>query len=52
MESRRIVMGYKGWATTYPHFTDFAKRVLSTRGPFAFASIFGDYFVAGKNKGA
>jgi hypothetical protein len=25
MESRRIVMGYEGWATTYPPFTDFAR---------------------------
>ena len=45
-------MGYEGWATTFPPFNDFAKKVLSTKGPVEFSKIFGDYFVCGKNRGA
>lgn len=28
MDSRRIDMGYEGWATTFPPFNDFAKKVM------------------------
>jgi hypothetical protein len=52
MESRKIVIGYQGWATKYPNLTEFAKKVLKTKGPVAFANIFGTYFVVGQNNGA
>jgi hypothetical protein len=35
LESRRIIMGYKGWAPSaagYPPFCDFAKKVLRLKG--------------------
>lgn len=55
MESRRIIMGYKGWAPSadgYPPFSNFAKTVLEKKGPQVFAEIFGTYFVTGKTVGA
>ena len=52
MESRQIDMGYEGWGTTFPPFNDLAKKVLGEQGPIVFAKVFGEYFVAGKKKGA
>jgi len=45
-------MGYVGWGSSYPDFSDFAKEVIKTDGPKRFQEIFGDYFIAGKSVGA
>jgi len=55
LESRRIIMGYKGWAPSangYPPFSNFAKQVLEKKGQEEFEKIFGLYFVSGKTVGA